>query len=571
MDALRTYLAALLNLLFRRDHRFEAMAATGVPEDLRAALAAFWARPENAEVAALGLPLVPADLSAITTSLEEAVKRGQGASPRAWIAAAELTAELAANQPVAAAIVAVQALAAWAGAVGEQLFLQPWTGHHPGWHVFPLIAARRLVGAEALESARYLAGNAAGFVEAAKGATLDPTLRGVVGEYEAVLAEADVLHDEAVAELAWGLHGAAEPVEGSFRAELAAMFWTLGDVIHARLLSAEGPSDYAVPYALVHRVVEQSMRTLPDAFLLQHVWLQMKNRSPFDIREHRLLFASINNRYREQPLQRLEDQLPLEIGRGYARSLIGLMRGQIESADRAMLFEALSLAAPLIEQAAPNDYVQIGALATTIDASGSAPVAAERTAGRWAELAARAAAVLFHADATGLHEPFGRTLDAPFAALPVDAPADLEATLDAIERFRRANLGYWLAIAPPFAHEPLPPGFVEEEQRLLTELRGARFIRLVPHLPRHYGRYGFNLGDMSKPLPALVKPDPSKAAGFDVFDQEAGRRLMLETRDRLRDLYETLRATAPRHAAARLDPPSSPADFVAALSAHASS
>lgn len=565
----KAYLAPLLNLLFARDHRFEAMRATGLPEDVRAALTAFWARPEHAPVAVLALPLAPRDLPAFAGSLDEIAERGQAAGHAAWTAAAEASAELAVSQPIAAAIVAMQALAAWSGALGEQLFLQPWTGHHPGWHFFPLVAARRLVAAEALEAGRYLASDAAGFIEAAKQAPLDPHLRGIVGEYEAVLADADALRDEAIAELAWALHGAGGPAAGSFRHELAAMFWTLGDLVHARLLSAAGPSDYAVPYALVHAVVEQSMRTLPDAFLLQHVWLQMKDRGPFDIRQHRLLFASINNRYHGQPLQRIEDQLPLELGRGYARALIGLLRGSVDPADKAMLYDAMAVAAPLVEQTAPNDYVQIAALATWIDAPGSEPQAAARTAGRWADLAAMSAVILAHADASGIYEPFGHTLDAPFDALAVDTPAALETTLDAIERFRHANLGYWLAIAPPAAREPLPPGFVEEEQALLRELRGARFIRLLPHLPRHYRRYGFDLSDMPKPLPGTAPAKEAGPLGFDPFDQDAARRLLLDARARLHALYGSWQTTAPRHAAVRLEPPSSAADFVAALAAHA--
>ncbi|MEP7299998.1 MAG: hypothetical protein ABI699_00595 [Caldimonas sp.] len=569
MDEHEAYLAALLELLFRRDHRFEAMRASGLPDQVRAALAAFWARPEHAAVAALALPLAPPDLAAFAASLEVIVERGQAAGGGPWTTAAEASAALAASQPVAAAIVAVQALAAWIGSLGKQLFFQPWTGHHPGWHFFPLVAARRLVGAEALEAARYLAGSAAGFVEAAKGATLDPTLRGVVAEYEGVLAEADRLRDEAIAELAWALHGAAGPGSGSFRHELAAMFWTLGDVDHARLLSAAGRADYAVPYALVHAVVEQSMRTLPDAFLLQHVWLQLKDRGPFDIRQHRLLFASINNLYHGQPLQKIEDQLPVALGRGYARTLIGWLGGRVEPDDKALLYEAMAMVAPLVERGAPSESLQIDALATTIAATGGAPQAAGRSAERWAGMAARSAAILAYADATGLHEPFGHTLDAPFAALPVDTPAALETTLDAIERFRHANLGYWLAIAPPDAHEPLPRGFLDEERALLAELRGARFIRLLPHLPRHYGRYGFNLRDLSAPLPAGATASPGSAMGFDPFDQQAAQRLLLDARERLRALYGTLQATAPRHAAARLEAPSSAADFVAALAAHA--
>ena len=110
----------------------------------------------------------------------------------------------------------------------------------------------------------------------------------------------------------------------------------------------------------------------------------------------------------------------------------------------------------------------------------------------------------------------------------------------------------------------------EHEDRLLEELRGARFIRLLPHLPLHYRRYGFNIAEAltGPPTGAAQSPGDPGLLKFDPFDQVLGQRNLAETRDRLRQLYETMRSACPAYAQARLEPPSSSKDFVTALAAH---
>src|SRR5262249_9192407 len=84
-----------------------------------------------------------------------------------------------------------------------------------------------------------------------------------------------------------------------------------------------------------------------------------------------------------------------------------------------------------------------------------------------------------------------------------------------------------------------------------------------------YGRYGFSIDEALDGPPAGVTPQP-QASGllrFDPFDQNLAERNLSETRDRLTQLYERMRAACPEYAEARSTPPSSAAKFVAALHA----
>jgi len=555
----------LLECLFRQDYRFIVLTTGGLPAAVTDAMSGFWTRPAYRELGA-ALGLVPADAGALVGTLESlAAGQARAGDANLWREVAEASARLTEEEPVAGSLVALQALAAWVGALGEQLFYQPWTGHHPGWHVFPLVAARNLVAAEAIWGARFLCETAAGFIESARDAPLDPDLVGVVAEYERVRAAADRIEDNCIAELAWALHAGAANRDGGFRAELAALFWTAGDVVHADLLTPVGTAHYVPSLGLVRALVDHCLRVLPREPLLQYIWLEMKDRGPFDLRGHKILFGRINNRFHDHPLHEVEDLFPVGLCRPYARLLIGVMRGRPDPADREALFDAMAVLAELVEGRAPDAYLRIAALANRLGLKEAAA-----TAGQWRGLAATSASILRWADRTGIYDPFGRALDIPFHFLAVDTEAALEAGLDLIEAYRQANLGYWLAISPPFPPPELPSALDERHEKLLQELRGARFIRLLPHLPQHYRRYGYRLDEALKGPPVGSRPadDASGALQFDPFDQNRAIALMQESWGALEALYAEMGEGAPAYAETLARPPSSADDLVAALAAH---
>src|SRR5512140_411629 len=150
----------LLQILFGQDHRFLMLRTEGIPAATQEAMASFWSdaayqtMPFQAELAPRDWEGLGASLSGLASG------RLTGSDPGQWFGlwrqAAQASSQLAQTEPVAGTLVALQAMAAWVGTLGDRLFLQPWEGHHWGWHLFPLIVARNLVAAEAIWSARYL-------------------------------------------------------------------------------------------------------------------------------------------------------------------------------------------------------------------------------------------------------------------------------------------------------------------------------------------------------------------------------------------------------------------------------
>lgn len=566
------FYAEIFFTLFGQDQRFAAWQKDGIPEAVGREIADFWKDPELAALRAQ-VEVAPRDLPALWESLRKLSgdQREAGGASRAWVEVADRSELLAARQPEAAVVVALQAMAAWVGALGPQLFMQPWEGHHPGWHVFPLAAGRAMVAARAIWGARLVCETAAGFVEAAKLAPSDPRLRSVVAEYREVLAGAERIYGDSVSELAWALSAASGPrptgdEEPSFRPHLAALFWTAGDVIHAELLGPQGPAGYEAPYPLVRELVDHCMVRLPRDPLIQYIWLEMKDRGPFDLRQHLVLFGHLNNRFRLHPLHAMDELFPFELGRLYARALIGLMKGRVEPDDENVLRQASGLIGPMVEAKAPDVSLRLRALLALLAASDE-PGRSER----WQMLAGMSAQVLGWADRGGIQEPFHRVLDGPLYYLPASTEEELRHSLAAIEAFRSSNLGYWLAITPP--PPPEDPGLeplLGEERQLLTELRGARFIRMLPLLPRHYRRYGFRIeeAELGPPVGAAPSQPEDGILGFDPFDQSLAERELRESLERLEQLYTRMAAQAPKYAASRATPPSSEADFEQALQAH---
>jgi hypothetical protein len=549
----------LLQIVFGQDYRFLTLRTEGIPSPVQAALTRFWSDAAY-EALPFHAQLVARDWQGLIGLLEGLASGSvKGGDSALWQRAAQASVQLTQVEPVAGALVALQAMAAWVGALGMNLFFQPWSGHHPGWHLFPLITARNLVAAEAIWSARYVCDTASGFIESAKDAPFDPTLRSVIVEYETVRAAAEQIYDGCVEELAWALHTNAIGQGETFRAELAALFWTSGDVLHAELLRRNGPIDYLPPYAVVRTLVDHSMRTLPREPLTQYIWLDMKDRGPFSLREHRLLFSHINNYFRSHPVHELAVIL-VDVSWAYAKAAIAWMRGQQEVTCKE-LFDAMALTSSLIKSSAPDTYLRIVALATLI----------EKRDDQWSDLATLAASIIQRADHSGIYEPFDHALDAPFYGLRVDSSATLEHTLDCIEAYRQANLGYWLSISPPLYYKGVPAELLEQERTLLRELRGARFIRLLPYLPRHYGRYGFRIDEALAGPPPGVTPSAryrDDLLRFDPFDQQLAERNLREVRERLLRLYDQMRATCPAYANVRITPLSSAQDFAAALISH---
>jgi hypothetical protein len=145
------------------------------------------------------------------------------------------------------------------------------------------------------------------------------------------------------------------------------------------------------------------------------------------------------------------------------------------------------------------------------------------------------------------------------------------AGLDAVEAYRCGQLWYWLTVIPPerLRTDGGAAALLDEEKVLLQELRGARFIRLLPYLPMHYRRYGFRVDEAAEEPPEGAREVGSEhGAGFDPFDQDLAVRELAQTCERLRDCWERMKDAAPRYAAKRLDPRADVDEFSQALRSH---
>jgi len=166
-------------------------------------------------------------------------------------------------------------------------------------------------------------------------------------------------------------------------------------------------------------------------------------------------------------------------------------------------------------------------------------------------------------------QPLNNCLDIPFAYLDASSSDGATETVDAVERYRCGGLSYWTAITAP-----TPPageafaGLLKEEKDLLMELRGARFIRLLSHLPVHYQRYGVEIGEaLDEPVPegATEVEDERSMLKFDPFDQDLAVRELDDAWERLGSLWERMRDVAPGYAAERSEPFASAEEFERAL------
>lgn len=555
-------LIALLRVVFSLDHAFTEMRSRGISDDMRDAIAGFWNQPEFRDIGT-ALRLVPAsfeELSTTLTELADGTRPVAGYPPQSWLTVAARSEEMASTNPVAASIVALEAMAAWTGVLGPNLFFQPFQGHHFGWHYFPLSVARNLVAAKAIWGARHLIGVVAGFIEAAHDAYFNEPMQRALAEYHATAERAERIYTDSVAELAWKLRSACGSEEPNFRAEVAALFWANGDVIHAELLSGQADAKYIPTLSLLRNLLDTSIRRIPDDPLQQYIWLEMKDRPPVDLRSQRILFGQINNRFGRNRVHMIEEIGYASPSRAFARAAIGYFRGALSGESRGALGEAFELHGEMLRTEAPLAYVRMAALVNLV------LVEEQARAHNWEALTDLVARIISNAETLGYFELLDPGLDIPFYYIPASNLTDTATAVEAIERYRCGNLRYWLLSAPPL-HSDVPgsAAMFDEERDLLAELRGARFIRMLPDLPSHYGRYGFNMDDMDRPIPEGATADENSATKFNPFDQDLALKELRDTLGRLKELHERMKGAVPEYAAARIDPCPTVEAFVDAL------
>ncbi|MCW3474596.1 hypothetical protein [Limobrevibacterium gyesilva] len=489
----------------------------------------------------------------------------------AYLAASDVAEEALKRAPGAAFALSLVAMLGWASALGDGLLDQEGGMPHPGWVRIPHVCAHACLRIGALEAARKLVDVSYDTLMAAKYAHWDERLQAAMVEYRALMGRIERRYDADISGLADDLRAACQPGAPDFRAETGAILWSLGMVPESRVFR---PGAATVPSPrLFRRIVEQSLACIPHDPLVQYVWLAMKDRPPFNIRDHASLFGRINLRYGQMLLDELGEQVPSEV---YANTLIAwfrgtLGRGQVDAylTAHALINEMFpgmidwtvylrwhGLAYFLAKQfgllKAPHGskeetavWRRLTELATSIRENGNLHP-------EWPQMHARANLGLFH------------FIETHFAAAGGNAGHLHEAAL-VVEKMRSSALAYWLKIVPPDLSDSNASGMkplLEKEQELLGYLRGAYFLMLYPMLPMHYRRYGMQLEEMLQ--------EGDDAARRRRMDPDAGRAQYKELSQELATLHGEMQRLDPDYARKRLEPWAATAALARALGRHAS-
>jgi hypothetical protein len=603
-------LIEILSYEFLRDWCFVKPIVAGLAEDTQQRLRSFWTSAPVAELPTQA-PLPHRDWHEFIeclNALRQGPPRGDVATPseleshersdKAWWRTAEESERLAAEDPIAGSIAALCCLARWEGELGPRLFsefrLPTHWGLAPGWRHYPLIAARNLLLADAIWTARRLARIARESIEGSEAyiATRVNGLRGgwraqTGGEawwqagtaYGSLLREVDARHAAAVSEFVWDLHDSCSSGTASFRAEIGALFWSLGDVPRAQLLreTEATPSREAVA-GLIHR----SLEMIPNDPCVQFTWLRLKDRPPFSLREHPHVFTTINAIWpshggRDQP-----------VSRAYADAIVAHFRHQPDPDAPGRLIHAYRQnRQPLT----PEALVRLDSLLTVLDPDAATGWSGMPPALRWVTLAERSCEIVEARDRQHLRDSYDRVLDIPFYYLEHEGYAAVERAIALTERHRLAGMWFWRRVVAPvmedkvtprwhkalrrrsqrarlnwermhrLAQRWLPPAkithpcmdpetraLMAEEGELIEAVRGARFSRLRPLLPSGYLR-------VDRSITVADFEPPASGPGDEVA----------ELAERLDAVAERIVELAPEQAAARLVAPVGVDEFAAAL------
>jgi hypothetical protein len=469
-----------------------------------------------------------------------------------WIEVANASEELAERDAAAAAIVALYALAAWEGALGEDLLNDP---PDDGWYIFPLHVGRNLFAADAVWTSQFIVNRVTAFLEYASIRASGQRIRVRSAPYTELAARVASRIDGYVADLAWDLQVACVPEEPNFRAELAAMFWTLGDVPRAELLKDTREPVYKPSLQTLKELVAVSIsRIVTDPFL-QYIWLKMKDRQPIDLRQHSALFVLINNYYRDNsPVYLFEDLGMGSLSKVYASILIASMRGPVTDEDKTKLREAWSLFDEFIADRDPLSELRLAGLCNLVLTDDE-----QQRATVWRGLTRDASRLLATLTEESDFTPYHCCLMLPFYYMDAQSLESEVSAIDALEHHRSGGLLYHFAIVPPrvqTTNEPMR-NLLGEEAALLYALRGNHFVRLIPHLPRHY-----------QVIETWGRPDSREEERPDnLLNDETAKQVLSDNWTQLSDLWVRMFEVQPDYAHQRKYPYADVEAFIDALTA----
>jgi hypothetical protein len=454
-----------------------------------------------------------------------------------------------AEESHSALLAATVVLALWSNAAGKRLYDQSDDMPEPGWAQFPYVCAKAALRAGAVNEALGLIDRSLDALVATKYKYKFPRYQAALGRYRNLGVSAETRRGLAIENLAGDLRDSCRAEQPNFRAEMGALLWTLGMIPESGLF-APGASLSLPPLRLCRQVITVSDIGMAGDPLTQYVWLEMMGREPFDIRDHPVFFGGLNINYHNNP----EDDFANDVGAPgkapsslFAKTIIAWFRGDLGKNLARDYLESFEWVVGLVPDKVPwSVYLRMALLSGLVGERFGLLTEEGRT--HSVKLAQKLVAQAEHANRIAFFHPsspqlYTRTTGPIFFLLDKlsVASAPLSEFLSALESFRTADQDYWLIVTPPLPSVPeqeAAAALIEQEKKLLTELRGAYFLILAPILPMHYRKVKY-LNESS----SLGYPDTSK--GIDHYNSILGE---------LRDLYAQMESHAPEYVRRRKAP-----------------
>jgi hypothetical protein len=451
------------------------------PGDDLSVLRDLWGSPELSEITST-VSVSLADWSEIREGIKQLASTPADELKDEWLLLAREAERLTDSHPLAAAIALTYALAALESVSHGDLYWSLADGAQPEWHPMGLVLARLLVRLRAIWSGELFVRRAIDTIYATNRYRhdRDADIRERAAEYERLYAELQRLRRQTVESLAWDLSAAHAAIGGP----LAALLWTLGYPVDAEgVAQGDAPSRW-----VVESVIDDSLRRGDWDPLTQDIWRTLDARPEFDLDRYPLLHRKLIEHVGPTITRRIDKGSEPPVSQTYAVTAVAFFEGALNDEVRHQFEFVRDNWMPVLMPLQSSDAVRILAL----DALALSSNASEK-ADRMKQLAPAVPRLVENARSLGVIDFYDHSLDGIFGHLPVEDESDLLTTLDLIERYRVAGIGYWLIMTrPPLPDDPAAEDLLEREESLLEEIRGARFVRQIEELPRHYKKYSIN-------------------------------------------------------------------------------
>lgn len=459
-----------------------------------------------------------------------------------WLILAHEAERLAESHPLAGAIALAYALAALESVSKGDFYWSLADGARPDWHRMGLAFARTLLRLEAIWSGELFVRRAIDTIHATNRYRHDreQDIRDRAAEYERLYVELQRLRRRAVESLAWDLAAQHAAIVGP----LAALLWTLGYPVDAdSVATGDPPSRW-----IVESVIDDSLRRGDWDPLTQDIWRTLDARADFDLEKYPLLRLKLTEHVGPTLTRRIDNGSNPPVSQTHALTASAHFEGGIDDELRKRFEFVRDNWLPVLMPIQSSDAVRIVAL------DALALAASTERAERMQQLAPAVPRLVENARSLGVIDYYDHSLDGIFGHLPVDAESDLLTTLDLIEDYRVGGIAYWLIMTrPSLPDDTKAKDLLEREEALLEELRGARFVRQISELPRHYQKYSIDM-------------DHWESFG-NPFDQQRAITRLQEIPGELLRLWGEMEELVPEYAEARRAPIPSLDEFARLLKA----